>query len=674
MSTKFTLIPASDMLVFAPVCDFSAIENLLFEVKTLEQENLQVSEIVKSALFVCRGVDADLVKMVEEKSTSIDIRTTDIDSLMMSPESVLENCSHVIVSGSLTDVKQVLKLAMQKGFSVGIIPQTGYLEVAKLYGIPLDKESALTLALQQPQVAIDVVLCNDEIILYRATFGRLPLLDTTSDTGRLVMFGQAIKRFAGLRLLKFSFTTNNGRAIETAACGCMLIQQHGNNLASRRFVADSTASDGMVTLVISAPLSLIEYIRFLVQITTALQSRMKLPNTVGVIKSKTLQIESEVELDVTIDGESKTQTPLHCETLPQAVKLNVGESYLTELQGKGTPATKETLNIGNLPAGKDELNKAKKKAIPFFPYASEERFRDLFQVLREDAKTDSTYLSLMVLSTLLAAVGLYQNSSAVVIGAMLLAPLMTPIVSLSMGMLRRDVKMSRQSALKIAYGVMIALLAAALMTQLFPHKPITEEMQARLNPTLLDLAVAIIAGVAGAYTKAYKEILSSLAGVAIAVALVPPLAVAGIGLGRLDLEFFIQAFLLFSTNLVGILLAASFTFRILGYSPAVVGKTSLRLVLLMMFLIAIPLYLSYDDIVSKIVMEKSWKHERFLVNGKYIIVQKALLSRHRHKDIMTMDILAREQLTRDDLTSLRKKIENNFSRKFIIRAKIIYIP
>ena len=154
----------------------------------------------------------------------------------------------------------------------------------------------------------------------------------------------------------------------------------------------------------------------------------------------------------------------------------------------------------------------------------------------------------------------------------------------------------------------------------------------------------------------------------------PPLAVAGIGLGRLDLEFFSQAFLLFSTNLVGILLAASFTFRVLGYSPAVRGKVGMRLVLMLMFLIAIPLYLSYDDIVNKIVMEKSWKHERFLVNGKYIIVQKAQINPHEKKEIMTMDILAREQLTREDLTSLRKKIENNFSRKLIIRAKIIYIP
>ena len=74
--------------------------------------------------------------------------------------------------------------------------------------------------------------------------------------------------------------------------------------------------------------------------------------------------------------------------------------------------------------------------MPFFTYASEERFKDLFTALRDDARLDSTYLILMVLSTVLATVGLYLNSSSVIIGAMLLAPLMAPIIALAMSLLR----------------------------------------------------------------------------------------------------------------------------------------------------------------------------------------------------------------------------------------------
>jgi uncharacterized hydrophobic protein (TIGR00271 family) len=250
---------------------------------------------------------------------------------------------------------------------------------------------------------------------------------------------------------------------------------------------------------------------------------------------------------------------------------------------------------------------------------------------------------------------------------------MAPIVSLAMGLLRQDGGLSKRSAKKIIIGIMIALLTAALITLLFPYKPVTGEMEGRLHPTLLDLSVAIIAGIAGAYTKSFKEILQSLAGVAIAVALVPPLAVAGIGIGRLDFYFFGQAFLLFTTNLIGIILAATFTFRVLGYSAAVRGKGSIGLVALFLVLITIPLYFSYNRIVEKMVLEKSWQQERFLVNGKYLIVKKADVRRRRDKMVIVMDIMAREPLTRDDLAQFKRKIQTNFASELIIRANVIYI-
>jgi len=212
------------------------------------------------------------------------------------------------------------------------------------------------------------------------------------------------------------------------------------------------------------------------------------------------------------------------------------------------------------------------------------------------------------------------------------------------------------------------------MTQLLSYKPVTGEMEARLSPTVLDLIVAITAGAAGAYTKSYREILQSLAGVAIAVALVPPLAVAGIGIGRLDPEFFGHAFLLFSTNLVGIIMAATLTFRVLGYSPAVKSKRGISIVLLLLVLITVPLYLSYNRIVNTRSFEKSWQEERFLVHGKYLIIKNAHLSEYSNKDILTMDILARDQLTRSDLAELKRKISYNFSEELVIRANVKYIP
>jgi len=121
------------------------------------------------------------------------------------------------------------------------------------------------------------------------------------------------------------------------------------------------------------------------------------------------------------------------------------------------------------------------------------------------------------------------------------------------------------------------------------------------------------------------------------------------------------------------LLAAVFTFRVLGYSAVVGDKRSIGFVALLLALITVPLYFTYDDIVEKIVFEKNWKHERFLVNGKYLIVRKADLVHHRDREVINMEILARERLDREDMDLFQKKIQTNFSKKLVIRANIIYI-
>jgi uncharacterized hydrophobic protein (TIGR00271 family) len=354
------------------------------------------------------------------------------------------------------------------------------------------------------------------------------------------------------------------------------------------------------------------------------------------------------------------------------VHVNVGKNVRVE--SISTNASKEKIDINNLPRENELLKAKKQKRIPFFSYASDERFHDLFPALREDARLNSIYLVLMVLSTMLAAIGLYLNSASVIIGAMLLAPLMTPIVSLSMGILRGNIELFKDSIGKIVLGILIALISSALITFLFPHKPITDEMLARMNPTLLDLGVAIISGIAAAYSKSFKEIIQSLAGVAIAVALVPPLTVAGIGIGRLDFYIFYQAFLLFSTNLVGIIISATYTFRILGYSAAVRSRGGIGVVFIFLVLISIPLYLTYFRIVEDRVFEQSWQKERFLVNEKYLIIRKASIFWRGDKRIILMEILAREPLTREDLTAFKKKIQANFNKKLIIRIKTFYIP
>ena len=631
-----------------------------------------MTDHVAAALFVYTPETKALIQALQDHSPGTAISPVAIDELLENPQKRLAGISHVVVAGKLDVIKQVLKLALKYGFSVGILPGENQKNLIKFYDLPRNFNAAVERALRRDAQLMELILCNEKLLLFKASMGRVPLVDAPANISRLALLGSALKRFFGLKLLGFDLTTAGGKKIETAACGCMLIQRHLGSLASRLIPNDSFR-DGMVSLVVVAPLSVVDYLKFL---TRALFNpatwQKRLPSTIGYVRSPRIEITSETELDVFIDGRRATHTPVTCQSLPDAVRINVGRD-LREKTKSGRPAA-EKIDIDHLPRGKELLKARKKKKIPFFPYASEERFRDLFIALREDACIDRAYLVLMVLSTLLATVGLYLNSASVVIGAMLLAPLMAPILSLAMGLLRSDLDLTKNSVVKIIGGILIALIAAALVTVLFPYKNITLEMQARLNPTLLDLAVAIIAGIAGAYTKSFKEILQSLAGVAIAVALVPPLAVAGIGIGYWDFHFFFQAFLLFSTNLVGIILASAFTFRLLGYSAAVRGKLGIGVVVLFLTLISIPLYLSFDRIIETRAVERSWQKERFLVNGKYLIIQRARLSRQGDKEVIVMDILARELLTRADLTKFKQKIQRNFSRKLVLRVRTIYIP
>ena len=170
------------------------------------------------------------------------------------------------------------------------------------------------------------------------------------------------------------------------------------------------------------------------------------------------------------------------------------------------------------------------------------------------------FFILMVLSAGIAGFGLANDSAAVVIGAMLVAPLMTPILATSAAIVQGWLERTATSLAIVVVGSLVAigvgLIVAWLTARLSTGAPLPGELLARTSPNLGDLAIAVLAGVAGAFVSVRSEASSALPGVGIAVALVPPLATIGmtIGLGQIDLA--IGATLLYLTNLVGIILAA----------------------------------------------------------------------------------------------------------------------
>ncbi len=191
------------------------------------------------------------------------------------------------------------------------------------------------------------------------------------------------------------------------------------------------------------------------------------------------------------------------------------------------------------------------------------------------------FFVLIVLSTLLAAFGLAANSVAVIIGAMLVAPLMTPILATAAALLLADMKILLSSAAVIAAGVLMAIGTSMVVTFIGLQNFTTvyslpSEILGRTQPSLLDLGVAIAAGLAGGYVLTHPKASSSLPGVAIAVALVPPLATVGI---LLEIGARAQAggaFLLFLTNLFAIVLSAIVVMLLSGFVPAEIRLEGLR--------------------------------------------------------------------------------------------------
>jgi uncharacterized hydrophobic protein (TIGR00271 family) len=175
------------------------------------------------------------------------------------------------------------------------------------------------------------------------------------------------------------------------------------------------------------------------------------------------------------------------------------------------------------------------------------------------------FFFLILLSAGIATYGLLQNSGAVIIGAMLVAPLMSPIVAMAMSMVRGRVQSLGLAAQATAQGVLLAISVAAVLTFFSPIKAPTGEIMGRVSPNTLDLSIAFLSGAAGAYAMSRRSIASALPGVSIAVALVPPLAVVGYGLATADLSISVGALLLFLTNLVTIVFAASLVFIALDF-------------------------------------------------------------------------------------------------------------
>lgn len=199
---------------------------------------------------------------------------------------------------------------------------------------------------------------------------------------------------------------------------------------------------------------------------------------------------------------------------------------------------------------------------------------EVLQELEQASSPGFDYFLLVVLSCSIATFGLMTDSAAVIIGAMLVAPLMSPILGLSLASVTGEKRMFRHALYALLEGIVLATLLSWLLgwvAQILPFDMLVEipqEILARTRPTPFDLGIALAGGAAASYALAQPRLSAALPGVAIATALMPPVCTIGIGLSLGRSEIALGASLLFLTNLAAISFAGIVVFVALGFRPA----------------------------------------------------------------------------------------------------------
>jgi uncharacterized hydrophobic protein (TIGR00271 family) len=207
-------------------------------------------------------------------------------------------------------------------------------------------------------------------------------------------------------------------------------------------------------------------------------------------------------------------------------------------------------------------------AYSLLPTLEAEERSQVYLESREGSRADADFYVMIALSAIIASLGLLLDSAAVIIGGMLVAPLMSPIIGIALSIALGNVRLLRDAFESTIKGVFVAVVVGLVVGSLSPLNVVTGEILARTRPDLLDLVVALASGAAGAYAISRKDVSAALPGVAIAAALVPPLGVVGIGLAIHRAGVAGGGLLLFTTNLVAIIFAGAMVFLLLGFRPA----------------------------------------------------------------------------------------------------------
>ena len=279
----------------------------------------------------------------------------------------------------------------------------------------------------------------------------------------------------------------------------------------------------------------------------------------------------------------------------------------------------------------------------------------------DDAVLKSRYSFMVVMSCGIAILGLLLSSPAVIIGAMLISPLMGPIAGLGFSLTDVDFRQMKRSLEAIIVGTVLAVLISYLVVKISPITDATPEILARTRPNLFDLLVAVFSGLAGAYATIYQRG-GTIVGVAIATALMPPLAVVGYGLATASWTIAGGASFLFMTNLLAIALSFAIMAKWYGFghkhSPSYTLWQSL-ITFVVFIILSIPLGVSLMDIAYQSYFTKSARSQiNTLYEDAYSRITSFNIRFDRDDSIYLEAVVVTDKPVRDVNTQLSDSLKD----------------
>lgn len=296
-----------------------------------------------------------------------------------------------------------------------------------------------------------------------------------------------------------------------------------------------------------------------------------------------------------------------------------------------------------------------------------------------DTQPNIGFIGLAAISSLIATFALLIEDIPVLVGAMLIAPFLTPTLLIGMGIIRGELNLLKKGLITLLAGIVIGIIFSVIITLISPIKEIGDEIMTRSSPTLIQLFIAVLAGGAAAFSYSYRKIRAVLAGAFIALALVPPISIIGIGIATWNLEILGGASLLLTANVIGLTIASVAVFFLLGFRPRNTMenlrgvKLGIIWLAVLFFLIALPLGYIMQNIIDKVQIEDASRKVISRQLNKYPDSEVTNISSQEKngKVKISFTIQSGYQIDNSLIAGIRNSLEDELNKEVEVDAKLI---